>query len=57
LDWPDLDADAVTAFLEHLESERNNGRPVRVGQRVSTVLTAVLSYFALDMRIQGEDSD
>ena len=29
LDWLDLDADAIAAFLEHLETDRHNGPRTR----------------------------
>lgn len=40
LDWADLDADAVSAFLDHLEIERHNGPRTRNAR-----LTAIRSLF------------
>jgi site-specific recombinase XerD len=40
LEWADLDADAVSAFLDHLEAERNNGPRTRNAR-----LTAIRSLF------------
>ena len=40
LDWADLDADAVSAFLDHLEFERHNGPRTRNAR-----LTAIRSLF------------
>jgi site-specific recombinase XerD len=40
LDWTDLDADAVTAFLDHLETDRHNGPRTRNAR-----LTAIRSLF------------
>lgn len=41
LDWADLDADAIAAFLEHLETVRGNGARTR-----NLRLTAIRSLFA-----------
>lgn len=40
LDWLDLDADAIAAFLEHLETDRHNGPRTRNAR-----LTAIRSLF------------
>ncbi|MGH9092466.1 MAG: tyrosine-type recombinase/integrase [Acidimicrobiales bacterium] len=40
LDWGDLDEDAISAFLDHLESERGNGARTR-----NLRLTAIRSLF------------
>ena len=40
LEWSDLDADAVSAFLDHLESDRHNGPRTRNAR-----LTAIRSLF------------
>jgi site-specific recombinase XerD len=40
LDWSDLDADAVSAFLDHLEADRKNGPRTRNAR-----LTAIRSLF------------
>ena len=41
LDWGDLDAETVTAFLDHLETERHNTARTR-----NLRLTAIRSLFA-----------
>jgi site-specific recombinase XerD len=41
LDWEDLDAETIVAFLDHLESERHNGARTR-----NLRLTAIRSLFA-----------
>jgi site-specific recombinase XerD len=41
LDWADLDADTVSAFLNHLEDERGNSTRTR-----NVRLTAILSLFS-----------
>ena len=40
LDWADLDADAVSAFLDHLEHDRHNSARTRNAR-----LTAIRSLF------------
>ncbi len=45
LDWDDLDADTITAFLTHLESERHNS--IRTRNLRLTAVRSLFSYAAL----------
>ena len=45
LDWDDLDADTITAFLTHLEAERHNS--VRTRNLRLTAIRSLFSYAAL----------
>jgi site-specific recombinase XerD len=45
LDWDDLDADTITAFLTHLEAERHNS--VRTRNVRLTAIRSLFSYAAL----------
>jgi site-specific recombinase XerD len=45
LDWDDLDADTITAFLTHLEAERNNS--IRTRNLRLTAIRSLFSYAAL----------
>jgi site-specific recombinase XerD len=45
LDWDDLDADTITAFLTHLEAERHNS--VRTRNLRLTTIRSLFSYAAL----------
>jgi site-specific recombinase XerD len=52
LDWSDLDAEAIAAFLDHLETIRHNSARTR-----NLRLTAIRSLFAYAELSEASDKD